>query len=260
MTLPDFFFNTPIYSKILIDEFNDETFKQIIDKTVSPEFFGYNPIEKMESTFRVITDLIPHDENFVNFGGFGTVEIQCKRSDTIFTFYILWQPKKKELTKIGQYPSVADFHLYEVKQYTKLLPNEKLKEFTRAIGLAANGIGIGSFVYLRRIFEFLINDAYSNAKKDNKVNDEEFQRARMDEKINLLQDYLPNFLLENKALYPILSLGVHELDEKTCLANFDTLRVSIEIILDEKLSEVKKREKIEMAKKKLAELKGQIKK
>jgi hypothetical protein len=51
-----------------------------------------------------------------------------------------------------------------------------------------------------------------------------------------------------------LSLGIHELDENTCLAHFDTLRVGIEIILDEKLDELKKKEKIEEAKKKLAQL------
>jgi hypothetical protein len=61
-------------------------------------------------------------------------------------------------------------------------------------------------------------------------------------------------------LYSILSLGVHELDEKSCLAHFDTLRVGIEIILDEQLEELKKKEKIEFAKHKLAELKRQVKK
>jgi hypothetical protein len=61
-------------------------------------------------------------------------------------------------------------------------------------------------------------------------------------------------------MYSILSLGIHELDEQTCLAHFDTLRVGIEIILDEKLDEFRKKEKIQIAKQKLAGLKGQIKK
>jgi succinate dehydrogenase/fumarate reductase flavoprotein subunit len=82
----------------------------------------------------------------------------------------------------------------------------------------------------------------------------------MDEKIDLLHNYLPSFLVENKSMYSILSLGIHELDEKTCLANFDTLRVAIEIILDEKLDEFRKQEKIKAAKKKLEALKGDIKK
>ncbi|HEY4786063.1 MAG TPA: hypothetical protein VIH57_08435 [Bacteroidales bacterium] len=260
MTLTEFFFNTPIYTPITIDDSNYEVFKQIIDKTVAKDFNGYNPFEKVDSTFCVTTDLIPSGTAYLDSGGFGTVRIKCKRTDVEFWYYILWQPTQKTLTKVGQYPSVADFHIYEIKQYTKLLPTEKLKEFTRAIGLAANGVGIGSFVYLRRIFEHLIYEAYSKAKADGAVSDSDFQRARMDEKIDLLHSYLPAFLVENKGMYSILSLGIHELNEKTCLDHFDTLRVGIEVILDEKLDELRKKEKIELAKQKLAELKGHIKK
>lgn len=82
----------------------------------------------------------------------------------------------------------------------------------------------------------------------------------MDEKIELLQAYLPTFLVENKSMYSILSLGVHELDENTCLAHFDTLRVAIEIILDEHLEQMKKKDKIIAAQKKLQTLKGNLKK
>ncbi|NQX85128.1 MAG: short-chain dehydrogenase [Flavobacteriaceae bacterium] len=261
LTLTDFFFNIPIYSPIEINAENINVFKQIIDKTVSSDFHGYNPFEKVESTFRVTTNLIPTSTSpYLEKGGFGTVRIRCKRTDMEFWYHILWQPNSNTLTKIGQYPSVADFHIYEVKQYNKLLPKERLKEFTRAIGLAANGVGIGSFVYLRRIFEHLINEAYELGIKENTVSEADFQKARMDAKIELLKVYLPDFLVENKSMYSILSLGIHELDEKTCLANFDTLRVAIEIILDEKLDEFRKQEKIKAAKKKLDALKGTIKK
>lgn len=167
---------------------------------------------------------------------------------------------KKTLTKVGQYPSVADFHVSEIKQYSKLLPPEKLKEFSRAIGLAANGVGIGSFVYLRRIFEYLIGQALIKAIDEKATNEGDFQRARMDEKIELLKLYLPQFLVDNKSMYSILSLGIYELDEKSCLVHFDTMRVGIEIILDEKLEELRKQEKILAAKKKLDQLKSEIKK
>ena len=163
----------------------------------------------------------------------------------------MWNPKRQIIIKIGQYPSIADFHISEIKQYKKLLSTDKLKEFTRAIGLAANGVGIGSFVYLRRIFESLIEDAYTMCKNDGTVDEENYKKSRMDQKIGLLSTHLPDFLVENKSMYSILSKGIHELDEETCLIHFDSLRVGIEIILDEKLDELKKKEKIELAKKKL---------
>lgn len=262
MTLSEFFFDIPIYSAIEIGEENRDTFSKIIDFNNKEEFDGYNPWKKVESTFVVTTDLVPggSDNAYLKYGGYATVKIKCKRTDDIFWYYILWTPKTNKLMKVGQYPTVADFHISEIKQYSKLLSNDRLKEFTKAIGLAANGVGIGSFVYLRRIFELLITESYTKAMQDGVVSEADFMKARMDTKIDLLHAYLPTFLVENKGMYSILSLGIHELDEKTCLAHFDTLRVGIEIILDEKLDALKKIEKIEAAKHKLSTLKSEIKK
>ncbi|MCK4653589.1 MAG: short-chain dehydrogenase [Candidatus Cloacimonetes bacterium] len=259
-TLENFFFNTPLYSPIIISEDEQDELFALFGSTERRDFNGYNPYKKIETTFEITTYLLGYDSNYLESGGFNTVKIKCKRSGNQFWFYILWRPSDRKLIKIGQFPSVADFHIYEIKQYKKLLPEGKLKEFTRAIGLAANGVGIGSFVYLRRIFEHLIQEAFQKALEEKAIKEADFQTARMDEKIDLLNNYLPEFLVENKGMYSILSLGIHELDEKTCLAHFDTLRVGIEIILDEKLDELRKKEKIELAKKKLSSLKSKIKK
>ncbi|MEO7049932.1 MAG: hypothetical protein ABI091_31800 [Ferruginibacter sp.] len=259
MNLTDFFFNTPIYSKTTVSEENVEFLREVFGER-NVDFDGFNPYTKLESTFRVITNLIPRDDDYLIKGGFANLKVKCKRADHVFEFYILWRPETRILTKIGQYPSVADFHISEIKHYSKLLSSEKLKEFTRAIGLAANGVGIGSFVYLRRIFEHLIGEAFTKAISEKSVTEADFQKARMDEKIELLKKYLPQFLVDNKSMYSILSLGIHALDEKTCLAHFDTLRVGIEIILDEKLDELRKQEKIRAAKNKLDMLKSEIKK
>ena len=154
--------------------------------------------------------------------------------------------------KIGQYPSIADFHISQIKKYDKVLTTEKLKEFTRAIGLAANGVGIGSFVYLRRIFEDLIEEAHSKASELSLWNEADYKQKRIVEKIELLKPFLPDFLVENRTLYGILSVGIHSLKEEDCLAYFETVRVGIELILDEKLEKFQKQLKIEEAKKKLA--------
>jgi len=259
MNLTDFFFNTPIYTTVIVEAKEQDFLRELFGE-YKRDFDGYNPNTKLDSTFQVVTNLLRYNDNFIENGGFETLKVRCKRSDDIFQYYILWNPRKNALIKVGQYPSVADFHISEIKEYSKLLPKEKLKEFTRAIGLAANGVGIGSYVYLRRIFEYLIYEAYEKAIKDSTINEGDFQRSRMDEKIDLLHSYLPTFLIENKGMYSILSLGIHELDDDTCLAHFDTLRVGIEIILDEKLEEFKRNEKMELAKQKLNQLKQNIKK
>lgn len=251
LTVSEFFFDLPIYTQVNFDDDSVDVYQKILDRTKLEEFEGYNPWRKIESTFAVLTDLLPQGGAL---DGYGTIQIKCKRTDEIFHFYVLGDSSVRSIMKVGQYPSVADFHISEIKQYKKLLPNEKLKEFTRAIGLAANGVGIGSFVYLRRIFEHLIFEAYEQCLADGLVTEEQYNRSRMDQKISLLSAHLPSFLVENRSIYSVLSLGIHELDENTCLAHFDTLRVGIEIILDEKLDDLKKKEKIEDAKKKLMKL------
>jgi hypothetical protein len=150
--------------------------------------------------------------------------------------------------------------LSEVGKYRTLLGNEKYREFTRAIGLNAHGVGIGAFVYLRRILEDLINAAKTEAAREPGWDEGVFVRSRMDERIQILQGRLPKFLVDNRSIYSILSLGIHELTEKQCLDTFGTIRVGIELILDEKLQEQERAEKIARATKDLSQIKGELKK
>lgn len=259
-TLESFLFDIPLYTKIKIDDSNHSEFESLIYLQDRRDVDGYNPYRKVQTTFETIRTLGYSSNSFESDGGFGEVQIRCKRYGDVLRYFCAYDSNSKNLLKIGQFPSVAEIHIHEIKQYNKLLPQEKLKEFTRAIGLAANGVGIGSFVYLRRIFEFLIYQAYQKAITESNVTESEFQKARMDNKIDLLKNYLPSFLAEHKELYSVLSIGIHELDENTCLQHFDTLRVGIEIILDEKVEELRKKEKIDIAKAKIKNLKNDIKK
>lgn len=252
MTVSDFFFNTPIYSKIVITEENKKTISQIVDTSIT--FEGYNPLLGTDSTYKVEGFSDNTSAAFFYYSGVKYINIKCKRTDEIFNFFIKYDKTNNNIMKIGQYPSVADFHISEIKKYNKILSKDKQREFTRAIGLAANGVGIGSFVYLRRIFEYLIYETFEECKKQDLINEEDFTKAKMNDKISLLSSHLPNFLVENKHMYSILSKGIHELEEDICLKYFDILRVGIEIILDEKLDEFNKKQKMEEAKKKIASI------
>ena len=107
------------------------------------------------------------------------------------------------------------------------------KEFHRAIGLAAHGVGVGSFVYLRRVFERLIHGRFEEFKVAEGWKDEQFRGIRMEDKIALLKDRLPEFLVQNRKIYSILSKGLHELDETACLNWFEVMKQSIIIILED---------------------------
>ena len=158
------------------------------------------------------------------------------------------------LEKIGQIPSLADLALPDLRKYRSVLGNERSKELTRAIGLTTHGVGVGAFVYLRRIFESLIEEAHSTASKDEGWDETAYRQARMVEKIDLLRDHLPKFLVENRALYGILSVGVHTLSEEECLAAFPAVRLGIELILDDLLEQKERDHKVRSAAKSLATL------
>ena len=137
--------------------------------------------------------------------------------------------------KIGQWPSFADIANDQAKQYSKVLEKEDGQEFHTAISLAAHGVGIGAFVYLRRVIERLVGRTFDRHKGELGLDDEQFQRLQFAKKIDALKDFLPDFLVGNRHIYGLLSLGIHELDEERCLAAFSVMRAAIiEILEDDK--------------------------
>jgi hypothetical protein len=160
------------------------------------------------------------------------------------------------IQKIGQHPSFADLHLGEVKRYAPVLTDQQLGELSRGIGLASHDVGIGAFVYLRRIFEALVGEAHALASQEAGWDEELYQRSRMSERISLLRSHLPTFLVEHPGMYSLLSKGIHELTEQECLTHFDTLRVATELILDERLEAKLKSKKIAAAKTALSKATG----
>lgn len=256
LDLHTYYFELPLYTKVQYSE-NEEN--KIFDLMWSENGINaYNPTIKENTTYFII---IPKSKNFLlsAYNGLIVTKLFCSRTKEIVEVISYLDAGNKIIQKVGQYPSIAHFHISKIKDYQKVLTPEKIKEFTRAIGLASNGVGIGSFVYLRRIFEYLLENEHQKAKLTNNWNDELYQRSKVVEKIELLKNNLPAFLVENKTLYSILSVGIHSLEENECLEYFETVKIGIELILDEELDKYKKEQKIIEAKKKIGIVTQQIK-
>ena len=148
--------------------------------------------------------------------------------------------------KIGQYPSVADLEFPELNQYRKVLCKEDLSDMKRAIGLHAQGIGAGSYVYLRRILEHLIDNAKNKAVEDisSQFDIDIYNKSKVQERIKMLKMYLPDTLTNNTQIYGIVSKGIHELSEEECIQYFPVLKSCIFMIL-EKWEEARKKAKNE---------------
>ena len=171
-----------------------------------------------------------------------TVKLRCTRNENhlmLFNFYI----KDNVLIKIGQYPSLMDIAHHSLKKYRRILGTELYNEFNRAIGLAALNVGLGSFIYLKRIFDRLLEDAHKAIFADEKWNELEYLASPMQKRIGLLKNHLPGLLVEKRELVSILNKDVHELSEGECLRFFPILQGAIETILDEKLIQITREQK-----------------
>jgi hypothetical protein len=163
-----------------------------------------------------------------------------------------------KIIKIGQYPSVADLVTPEIAKYKAIL-GKQYREFSKAVGLFAHGIGIGSFVYLRRIIENLVFDKYNQVADELGLSKEDFEHLKFDIKIETLKDYLPKVLVTNKNVYGIVSKGVHELSEEECREMFPYIKAGIELVLDDLLAEKERKEKEKVFEKFVAQKTGELK-
>jgi hypothetical protein len=244
----DFLFRVPLY-----DQYSFDAKSNNLEALLTRDFKvdGYCPFCKRQSTFfraeggysrEAFAALAAKNASYVK-----DLIIECvRRSDHKIRINIM--ARDGIIQKVGQFPSFADIANDESKQYRDILSKEDAAEFHKAIGLAAHGVGIGAYVYIRRIFERLIQNRFAEFKDKEGWSEAEFEKLRMAERIEFLKDHLPEFLVKNKKLYGILSLGIHELNEADCLGFFSVIRASTIYILDED-----KRKKEELAQRKAVE-------
>ncbi|KXY18270.1 hypothetical protein AT259_20605 [Bacillus cereus] len=250
-----------LYEPVPFNENNAIELEQIFNNCNDIQFDCYCIECKKDSTF-----IFSSYSGFTRYGPGGDINriisrvnlhpspmdlvFKCQR-DPSHLYSFMFRIINNEITKIGQFPSIASLELHSIDKYRKALKND-YRDFSKAIGLYSHGIGAGSFVYLRRIFENLIEECRQEAQKEPSFDNNAFQRSKMDEKILMLKTYIPSFLVENRKLYGILSKGIHELDEQTCLELFPNVKLAIELILDEKIYQIEKQNKIQSASKFIA--------
>lgn len=219
-----FYFETPLYEIIKSSHIEGDLFSGQVD--------AYSWVNGIETTYDISRST--GDQYSTGFE-YERVTLQCRRKDNdILKFFVL--EGEDFVMKIGQCPSLADIQFAELgKKYDKFLSRGELQDYKKAIGLAAHGVGAGSFVYLRRIFEKLITDTFLEHKAELGIKEQDFLKERMADKVDILKSFLPSQLVAMKKIYGILSQGVHELTEQECLEYFGVLKLSIELILDQKI-------------------------
>ena len=265
MTAQDFIFKTAPFKKIEGEEYK-ELYKELSNDKLSVN--GYNPIHNVETTYHLESCPINFGAGPMGQNGFDPVDdkircmsFECGRFENILTLVLYNDKENGYIQKVGTYPSLRDFHKDDLKKYNKVLTEQQRMELITAIMIASNGVGIGSYVYLRRIFEGIVVEEAKNAIKEGVITEKDFNKKRMDEKIVAIKDYLPSFLYDNhSALYGILSLGIHQLDEEKCLGFYPVLYDCIILVLEDRLAQKKKEEMTRKAAASLNKIASVIKK
>jgi len=184
-----------------------------------------------------------------------TVEFECSRNEKhIATFLFLVDGDA--FRKIGEYPSRYDRLIPEIKKYEKEL-GSYYSELRKAILLNSHNVGVGAFVYLRRVLEKVVYDV----AKDEFANQPEWNfkkwkdsKGGFTDVIKTLAPQLPKFLVDNSILYGILSSGIHELDEEECVSCFEIVEAAIEEILDDRMNKAEKERKRKNVSKELSKI------
>jgi len=131
MTTQEFIFNVPLYQKVVDDaeQIVKELGVEYAEYGDHVTFDGYNPIQNKDSTYCVSSRLANrykisnhsyrHDE--FEESDIRICTLKCRRYGDQIEICIWLDAYDHSIMKVGQYPSVADIHIGQIKQYDKLL-------------------------------------------------------------------------------------------------------------------------------------------
>ena len=232
----DFYFNTGLYETVSEEEIDEDFLIGDVE--------GYNFIAKTETTFSITiinfnNSYYSYDpcENSQNYfeSKYILVELKCKRYGDIYNYFIKKIKDEKDenlfYRKVGQSPSLADIGSVEVnKLYKKYVDGNHLHFYEKAVGLFSHGIGAGSLIYLRKIFEETIERKFIDNISAEESAVSNFKNKKMEDKIKCIKKYLPNKIDSFRSVYSLMSAGVHTLGEDKCNNIFPLIRVVIKLI------------------------------
>jgi hypothetical protein len=228
-TIDKFILTEPLYERFTYDP-KHETLLRLI--RASSKIDGHCTSCRRETTFNVSPQYLGYalTTAFEQSKGFFEITATCARNEK-HNLIVYFMIAASSVIKIGQWPSLADILLDELKPLRSAINKQDAAELHKAIGLAAHGVGVGSYVYLRRVFERLIFQSFEANKDAVGLEHENFQRLRMPDKIEKLRDHLPPFLVKHRDVYGQLSDGIHNLSEEECLAYFDVFKGAVFLML-----------------------------
>lgn len=218
---------------------NDGAVGEIVEDCIRNGRFAFDAYCvscKRETTFRVAARELQH-RGIANRPGVTitppallAVHATCQRDFNIYTYVVKVGADK--FTKIGQIPSMAAIAFGELRAIDRSLDEVDRLELGKALGLHAHDTAIGAFVYLRRVFERMVHRAHERQSEAGHPV-QGFEGMRMEQRIAALKDQLPERVVQNSAVFSVLSVGLHELTEEECTKYFPVLKAVLFQMLEQ---------------------------
>lgn len=169
------------------------------------------------------------------------LSLKCAKCNEQHYYSILFMGDK--IIKIGQYPSFAEKEKQEIKKYKNVISKYYI-ELMCAENAYSMHMGIASFVYLRRIYEHIVETEYNRLSIPNSSEKVSFddKMKRVDKEIKIIP---PELNAQKSKIYSVLSKGIHEYEEKECYDIYPMMKTIILITLERYLAEKEQRKKLD---------------
>lgn len=213
------------------------------DKVITYEKSNYSSLSNNSSTITIYD---------INSRFFIFKKLECPTCDEKLTMIFLYE--KNCIAKVYQSfisDIIKDEDIQQFKKM-KLLNEDDLKELNNANKCKKLGMNIASFVYMRRIFENMLQRIYEAHQSEVTIKDssKKFIDLFVKDKVKLLKPYLP--ILMNKEvssdkyikLYKLLSEGIHKLNEDICESLYNIIKELLLMILEKEMQEKKNRKNL----------------
>lgn len=245
-------FHHPLYSRVLIDKSEKKTGRRETQQTSVEMFLNSNVLEgycsfcKVNRSFsslykslcdqRVGTneDGMPIQRYQLRSGNL-TWELRCTHCSESMIIFLF--ADDDSIQKVGQFPSIVDVAKGASNLLQRELTNPYDEEYGKSITSAAHGFNIAAYVYMRRVLEFLIEKEGKSAISSGDIADTTWNNAKISkDKVELIESRLPEFFRSNHgALYKLLSIGIHQLNEDDAGSFYTIIREAVELILEDEV-------------------------
>lgn len=213
------------------------------DKVITYEKSDYSSLSNNSSSITIYD---------INSRFFIFKKLECPTCDEKLTMIFLYE--KNCIAKVYQSfisDIIKDEDIQQFKKM-KLLNEEDLKELNNANKCKKLGMNIASFVYMRRIFENMLQRIYEAHQSEVTIKDDskKFTDLFVKDKVKLLKPYLPILMNEEVSsdkyikLYKLLSEGIHKLNEDICESLYNIIKELLLMILEKEMQEKKNRKNL----------------